>query len=316
MNASDSLQALRRANPRAQAGFAESVQAAAEAARARIVLAPPVIRPARPTRRAWHIAAALAPLAAIATAAAFLVVGSPGNGPGIENATAAVRQAAAVTSASAERSGTAAVRITHNGALWAGTTIRWIGEDLAISSETPGRDGRPGSELLVVDGVMYGVEDGRWIVLGPPESVDPDSGTTPAEYLAAVREDVGGPTLRRLAAGMTDLTTSRQQGSTVYRGQVAAGSLAREAGFKEGRTIRVLPFGFVAHGEAADPSALLDSAVTVTDGVVRQIAVGWGSGASAWTYTVTYKNLASSSPIVAPANAKPFPNRNPFPRRN
>ncbi|NUT56535.1 MAG: hypothetical protein HOQ03_11220 [Thermoleophilia bacterium] len=30
------------------------------------------------------------------------------------------------------------------------------------------------------------------------ESIDPGSGTTPAEYLVAVREDVGGATLRRL----------------------------------------------------------------------------------------------------------------------
>jgi hypothetical protein len=308
MNASDSLQALRGANPRAQAGFAESAQAAAEAVHAQIVAMPPVVRPSR--RRGRRVALAIAPLAAIAVAAAMLVIGSPGGDPVVENATAAVRQAAAVTSASAERSGTAAVRITHNGALWAGTTIRWNGEDLAVSSDTPGRRGRAGSGLLVVDGIMYGVEDGRWVVLGPPESVDPDSGTTPAEYLAAVREDVGGPTLRRLAVGMTGLTTSRRDGSTVYRGQVAAGSLAREAGFKEGRAIRVLPFGFVAHGEAADPSAPLDAAVTVTDGVVHQLAVSWGSGASAWTYTVIYNTLGSTPPIVAPANATPFPRRN------
>jgi hypothetical protein len=164
--------------------------------------------------------------------------------------------------------------------------------------------------MLVVDGVMYGVDDGGWVVLGPPGSVDPDSGTTPDEYLAAVREDVGGTTLRRLTVGMTGLTTSRQDGSTVYRGRVAAGSVARESGFKEGQAIRVLPFGFVAHGDAADPSALLDATVTVgAHGVVRELAVSWGTGASAWTYTVTYSALGATPPLVAPANARPFPKR-------
>jgi uncharacterized protein with GYD domain len=44
----------------------------------------------------------------------------------------------------------------------------------------------------------------------------------------------------------------------------------------------------VAHDEAADPAAPLGAAVTVgADGIVREIAVTWGTGASAWTYTVT-----------------------------
>jgi hypothetical protein len=310
MNASESLQALRRANPRARAGFADSVHEAAEAIDSLVYAVPAVLGGSRPSRRRWRLgAAAAAVAAAAATAVSVLFLGSPRGGPAIENATAAVRQAAAVTAASAERSGTAVVRITHDGTLWAGTTIRWNGEDLAVSSDTPGRRGKPGSGLLVVDDVMYGVEDGRWVVLGPPESVDPDSGTTPAEYLAAVREDVGGATLRRLATGMTGLTTSRRDGSTVYHGQVAAGSVARESGFKEDQAIRVLPFGFVAHGEAADPPAPLDAAVTVADEVVREIAVSWGTGASKWTFTVTYGGLGATPPLVAPANARPFPKR-------
>jgi hypothetical protein len=135
-------------------------------------------------------------------------------------------------------------------------------------------------------------------------SIDPGSGTTPNEQLAAVREDVGGETLRRLTGAMIGLTTRRLDGgATVYRGQVPAGQIARETGFKEGQSIRVLPFGYVAHDEAADPSNLLDTAVRVgADGVFRQIAVTWGT----WTYTVTYSALGSTPAIVAPANAKPL----------
>jgi hypothetical protein len=115
-------------------------------------------------------------------------------------AVAAVKRAVTVTAASADRSGTAVVRITHDGELWAGTTIRWSDGDIAISSDTPGRSGRAGAEMRVVDGVLYGTDpvEGGWIEQGSPANIDPDSGTTPGEHLAAVREDVEGVTLRRL----------------------------------------------------------------------------------------------------------------------
>jgi hypothetical protein len=239
-------------------------------------------------------------------AAAFVLVLSPGGGPGVENATAAVRKAGALTAASAERSGTAAVRITHDGKLWAGSRIRWNGDDVAIGREVP-RRGKVGDELRVVDGTLYGLTpEGDWQAMGSPSSIDPDSGTTPAEYLASVREDVGGVTLRRITAAMSGLTTQRlDDGSVVYRGSVPAGVIARETGFKEGQAIRVLPFGYVAHDEAADAASPLDTAVTVTaDGVVRQLDVRWGPSASPWRYTVTYSGLGSTAAPVAPGNAR------------
>ena len=185
--------------------------------------------------------------------------------------------------------------------------MRWNGADVAIDDDSPGRQDRPGSELLVVDGTLYGLDvDGSWVAQGSPDNIDPDSGTTPDEYLAAVREDVGGATLRRITGGMTGLTTRRlDDGSTVYSGTVAAGLIARETGFKEGQAIRVLPFGYVAHDEAADPAALLDVAVTVgADGIVREIAVTWGTNSSAWTYTVAYSDLGATPAPVAPENAR------------
>jgi hypothetical protein len=179
---------------------------------------------------------------------------------------------------------------------------------MALSRDHPQRRGKAGDELLVVDGVLYLLEDGRWAMAGSPASIDPDSGTTPDEYLAAVGEDTGGTTLRRMIDGMTGLTERQLgDGSTVYRGSVAAGLVARETGFKQGRAIRVFPFGYVAHDEAADPDAPLDAEVTVgPDGVIRQIAMRWGSGASAWTYTVTYSRLGDTPAPVAPENARPL----------
>ena len=313
MNTSESFEALRRANPRGRAGFAQSVATAGDAVAARIthVDAP---SPPRTRRRLVGLSAAGAALA-VATAAALLTVGSPGGGPGVESATAAFQKAAEITGASAKHSGTAQVRITQGGEVWVASTVRWNGADMAMSRDVPIGIRKPGTEFLVVDRLMYGidVEDGRWAVLGSPDSIDPDSGTTPDEYLAAVHEDVGGASLRRITDGMTGLTRrSLADGSTVYSGSVAARLIARESGFKEGEAIRVLPFGFVAHGVASDPDALLDASVTVgADGVVREIAIGWGTGASAWRYTVAYSGLGSTPAIKAPANAKPFPDRKP-----
>jgi hypothetical protein len=314
MNTSDSMQALRRANPRARDDFARSAESAAEALHARIVTAAADVAVGtgapRPRRRRHlvRVSAVGASLAAAAAMAAVLTLGSPGVGPGVANAAAAVRNAAAVTAAAAEESGTAVVRITHDGELWAGSTIRWNGEDVAVSRDAPPRRGKAGDELLVVDGVLYLLEDGRWVMAGSPASIDPDSGTTPDEYLAAVGEDTGGATLRRMTDGMTGLDTRQLgDGSTVYTGSIAAGLVARESGVKDGEALRVFPFGYVAHDQAADPAAPLDAAVTVgTDGAIREIAVRWGSDGSAWTYTVTYSRLGDTPAPAAPENARPL----------
>lgn len=79
-----------------------------------------------------------------------------------------------------------------------------------------------------------------------------------------------------------------------------AGLVARETGFNGGQAIRILPFGYPAHDEAADPAALLDAAVTVdADGIVREIAVSWRT----WRYTVAYRGLGATAAPVAPADA-------------
>jgi hypothetical protein len=311
MTTSESLQALRRANPRAQEGFAESVEAAAYATRARLNTpdSPAMRRRARHLRprRVLGLSAAVG-FAAAASAVTLLTVASPGGGPGVvgvEDAAAAVRTAAAVTAESAERSGTAKVHMTRDGEVWAAATIRWNGEDIAIAKDAPERSGKPGHPMLVVGGVLYGYEeDFGWVAFGDPAGIDPDSGTTPAETLAAAREDVGGATLSRILGGMTGLTVREPgDGTTVYSGEVASRLVATETGVKDGESLRVLPFGYVANDEASDPKAQLDVAVTVGENdVVHEIAVAWG----VWTYTVTYSGLGSTEAPKAPANARPL----------
>ena len=300
MRTAPSIEALRAASPRAKPDFQHSVEAARENVRRAILATPaPAARP-RPRRRLLRVSAAGASLAILAVAVAFLAVG-PLRGSGVENAAAAVGRAATASASAAELSGTAVVNITRDGEEWGGTTIRWHGADVAV-----GRN--DGLELLVVDGTLYAVDPerpGGWLELGDPKIIDPDSGTTPDEYLAAAREDVGGATLRRITTAMTGLTSEQHDdGSTVYRGSVPAGVIARETGFKEGQAIRVLPFGYVAHDQAADPLSPLHVAVTVgAGGVVSEIAVRWG-GASRWVYTVAYERLGSTPAPAAPTNVR------------
>jgi hypothetical protein len=311
MTMSESLHALRKANPRTENGFDELVASVSATVRERMASSP-APRTTESRRRLGRVSLAGAALVAAAAVVAVSTVGWPGGDRGVQNAAAAVKKAATLTSASAERSGVAVVRVTHDDQIWVGATIRWNGDDLSVSQDGPLPEGRPRpagprSALVVVRGTMYGVDDGQWVVLGPTQSVDPDSGTTPDEYLLGVREDVGGATLRRVVDGMTGLTTSQlADGSVVYRGLAPAGLIARETGFKEGQSIRVLPFGYVAHGKAVDPSAPLDVAVTVRDGVIRELAVSWAPG---WRYTVAYSGLGATPAPEAPANAKPLRRR-------
>jgi len=311
MKTSESLEALRRANPRSQASFAQTVDAATAEVRLRIATAgatdEPRVRHVRPGRLLVGFFAAGVALATVAAVAVSVTVGSsggtPGGTPGVENAAAAIKKAVTLSAVSAQQSGIVNVRMTHDGELWVSKVIRWNRDNVEISDHSPGGPSS-GSPLLVINGMLYGHDPHYqgWVKVGPVSSIEPGSGTTPTEQLGAIREDVGGATLRRMVAAMTDLTTTHQSdASTIYSGAVAAGQIARKTGFKEGQAIRVLPFGYVAHGAAADPASLLHTAVTVgSNGVIREIAVTWGT----WTYTVAYSDLGSTPPLVAPANAK------------
>jgi hypothetical protein len=47
------------------------------------------------------------------------------------------------------------VQITHDGALWAHKTVRWIGNEVEITDESPAGSSS-GLPLLVVNEMMYG----------------------------------------------------------------------------------------------------------------------------------------------------------------
>ena len=73
----------------------------------------------------------------------------------------------------------------------------------------------------------------------------------------------------------------------------------------------MLPCGYVAHDEAADPGSLLSVDVAVgSDSIVQGgITATWGTGASVWTYTVAYSSLGATPAPVAPAHARPLRER-------
>lgn len=318
MTRTDSLRALRHANPRRDPAYDDVLDRLAAAAFERRQLdaerspAPVPSRPQRPERRGGTSARAAVPLGAgllvaAAIAVVVLAVGSPVGPPTVPPA-AAMEHAVELTATAADESGVVRVEIRQNGDLWAAKTVHWNGRDLSVSREEPSRDHR--GELLVVDGMMYGPDpetpDG-WLELGPTNSIDPGSGTTPDDYLAALREDVGGETLRRITAAMSDLTASKgEDGSTVYEGHVLAGDLARESGTKEGQVIRVLPYGYVAHDDASDPSSSVAMTIMVSpDDTIRAITATWG-GASTWTYVLSFDDLGAAPAITAPPDARPL----------
>ncbi|HET6834718.1 MAG TPA: hypothetical protein VFH30_12665 [Acidimicrobiales bacterium] len=310
MNGTDSLDALRRANPRHKPDF---TRMATDLTRAAADPRPPAVdashgraRRSPRSRRPWLVIGvpAAASLAAVVVVA-VLAVGSPTGSPAVSPA-AAIEQAATVSAQAAEQSGTVSIEVTQNGDLWGARTVRWNGSDISVTNEDPGRVGR--ADLVVVDGTLYGPDpataDG-WFELGSPASIDPDSGTTPDEYLATVREDAGGDTFRRITEAMTDLTTSPgDDGSVVYRGTVPAGVLAWETGTKGGAPIRVLPYGYVAHDDASDPAAPVDVRITVrADGTIEEIHAAWG-GASSWSYRLSFSDLGSTPAPTAPENPR------------
>jgi hypothetical protein len=305
MNGTDSLDALRRANPRHKPGFARmALDLTGAAGNPR----PPTVdlargRPLRlPRGRLRPVIGVPAAVALIAlVVATVLVLGSP-NGSERVSPAAAIEHAVSVSAGAAEQSGTVSIEVTQDGNLWGARTVRWNGSDVSITNEDPGRVGR--ADLIVVDGTLYGPNPDRqdgWLDLGSPASIDPDSGTTPDEYLSTVRADAGGDTFRRITEAMTDLTTSPGvNGSVVYRGTVPAGVLASETGTKGGMSIRVLPYGYVAHDDASNPAALVEMHITVgPDDAIREIHANWG-GASSWSYRLSFSGLGSTPAPTVP----------------
>jgi hypothetical protein len=138
---SQSLQALRNANPRRRDGFEESLAAAAAAVEKRIASA---ALPAPHRRRRVVPVSVGAAVAVAAAAAVFLTLGSSGRGPGVVDASATLAKAVGVSAASAEESGIAVVRVTHDGELWGVARFAGTAATSPSRARVPAGKARPG----------------------------------------------------------------------------------------------------------------------------------------------------------------------------
>jgi hypothetical protein len=300
----ETLDALRRANPRAEPGLDEAVEAVDRVVRAQLGTS---LEALPRGRRSRHGLVRFSVALVACTAVAAVVVSTSTGPSGPPSAAAALSKAATLTAAAADKSGTAAVRLKNGDDLLAGATIRWHGNDLSVSSDPSAQLGEAGSKMLSVGGTYLVIgrlaAEWGWTAFGSPHVIDSGNGTTSAEYLAAVRNNVGGDTLKRITGAMTNPTTRQlADGSTVYSGPVKADEVTVATGpDNNGIETRVLPFGFVAHGGVAEPGSPLETSVTVgADGVIRGLSITWGP----WAYTVGYSDLGSTRALDVPKKAK------------
>ena len=320
MSTSESFEALRRSNPRSTAGFAQSV----DAVRTQIAVTEAAPRQPTPRRRVGLVRLAAVGVAlTVAVGVAAVTVRSPGGGPGVEDAAAVVRKAATVTAAAAERSGTAVVRITHDGEPWAGIDdslerrrpLGVTSDFAAIGAAGPGRElsARRRDALRRRRGSLGHPRRS-------PANIDPgqwdDSGRVSSPRFARTS---AARRLRRIRRPRERLHDDHEALETGRR-SIAARSLrelvARETGFKDGEAIRVLPVRLRRPRRGRESaSALLDAALTVgADGVVREIArelgerglhrdsyTRLGSAPRLWTHRRT--RATSSGSASAPSDA-------------
>ena len=78
MSTPENIHALRRANPRNEAGFAESVETAAGLVHHELAAADDVHAPRRSRRRLLSVSAAAAAVVAVAAVVAYSTIGSSG----------------------------------------------------------------------------------------------------------------------------------------------------------------------------------------------------------------------------------------------
>ncbi len=257
--------------------------------------------PRRRARLAWASAGA-AVLAGVAVGAILVTTGAS-HGSLVENAYAALKNAAQATAAS--KSGVVIARISHNGTAQITNTLRWNGDDVSLASDSKALP----EEVRFVDGKLYqrlgppkagsksgqandgtNLLDGRWRDYG---SGDPRS--FGQEWLAPTRADISGDTLKKIAAAMKDLKeTANADGSTTSSANGTAAVIVGKTGF---------PYAIRPLGGADSPSTPVNIELTVgKDGIIRQLKASYGAQGS-WVYSADYSPLGSAPAVTVPENA-------------
>ncbi|HZY27698.1 MAG TPA: hypothetical protein VFE49_05510 [Jiangellaceae bacterium] len=69
-------------------------------------------------------------------------------------------------------------------------------------------------------------------------------------------------------------------------------------------TIRVLPYGYVAHDDASNPAAPIEVRITMgADEAIQEIHATWG-GASSWSYRLSFSGFGSTPAPTVPDNVE------------
>ena len=298
MPSSESLEDLRRANPRNQPGFAELVDEY-EPLKAQIV-ATPIAAPRRskprrlPRRRLIRRLIGVSMAGAALTVAAMLG-GVFLSGGSTDSAYAAAKKAVAVTSANAVNSGTIVTRLSRDGATVATETTSWNGSDISLKNVFD-----TASELRLVGQDSYELRsDGRWThydasALGLPAFLK--------EMLASARVDVAGTTVRNIIDATSGLEqTENADGSTTYSGTANAdASIGVVIDTTTGSVLALVTRAIRPIANAKDRSTVVSVQLTVgSDGLISSLRVSFQSDGS-WAQTSDYSELGSTAAITAP----------------
>ena len=295
MPSSESLEDLRRANPRNQPGFAELVDEY-EPLKAQIV-ATPIAAPRRskprrlPRRRLIGVSMAVAALTVAAMLGGVFL-----SGGSTDSAYAAAKKAVAVTSANAVNSGTIVTRLSRDGATVATETTSWNGSDISLKTVL-----YTASELRLVGQDSYGLRpDGRWThydasALGLPAFLK--------EMLASARVDVAGTTVRNIIDATSGLEqTENADGSTTYSGTANAdASIGVVIDTTTGSVLALVTRAIRPIANAKDRSTVVSVQLTVgSDGLISSLRVSFQSDGKSWVQTSDYSQLGSTPAINAP----------------
>jgi hypothetical protein len=344
----ESFDALHRANPRLQPGFAQAVdenrglrdqivKTASEDPTAvqtdggsRSVTRAEVGRQGRSVASSRRLRISTAGAVAAVVVVAAILYSTFSDTPLVSPAYAAeaVKKAAADTSVAA-LSGVIDTELRIDGEAQVRTTFAWNGEDVSLFNRNA-----PNSELRYVDGLYYEtygysvpVETGdnvhaeQWVHVtdydhgGQPAGAETSAveSPNPAAWLAAARTDLAGSGLIELVAGATGFTrTENSDGSATYVGATTVAAIqSLDLGLSG------LPAASQPSFKVTDTSTRVDITVTVAvDGLIQQLMLGWTldqpGEASKWEYVSTYRDLGTAAAIAAPDPAHTVTTDNRF----
>jgi hypothetical protein len=298
---SDSLEALRAANPRNQPGFQEWVDRLAGSSQITAAPRPDGPVPRRPSLQ--RRVAGLSAVAAVLTAAVVALTLGPVSPP---SAYAAARQAITVTTGVG--SGTITVTASHNGTTYTLNTARWNGKNAQVTTGPRHLLGTDKQMLLIGGAVYLQQADGRWLRYPNSSELGPRLG----RLVQTARDDVTGTSAEQILALVSGglRRTKESNGTLVYAGTIpdlTGTPETRQDGSVIMQTITNLQIG----NGTADPGGfhrnLRLRMIVSSDGLVRQLCLTYrqtdtGSPTTdgVYTWTIAYSHLARTPPITQP----------------